>query len=54
MVKLPRDIKGAELARRLGKLGYTVTRQSGSHIIRNKTVRITFACPHMLQFKLEH
>ncbi len=33
MVKLPRDMKGVELARKLGKLGYKVTRQSGSHII---------------------
>jgi len=31
-VKLPRDISGAELAARLEVLGYTVTRQSGSHL----------------------
>jgi predicted RNA binding protein YcfA (HicA-like mRNA interferase family) len=31
-MKLPRDLTGAELIRRLGRLGYRVTRQSGSHI----------------------
>jgi predicted RNA binding protein YcfA (HicA-like mRNA interferase family) len=31
-VKLPRDLSGAELARALSKVGYKVTRQSGSHI----------------------
>jgi len=31
-MKLPRDISGAALVRALKKLGYEVTRQSGSHI----------------------
>ena len=31
-MKLPRDITGNDLAKALGKLGYHVTRQSGSHI----------------------
>lgn len=31
-MKLPRDLSGAELIRALGKLGYRVTRQSGSHV----------------------
>jgi predicted RNA binding protein YcfA (HicA-like mRNA interferase family) len=31
-MKLPRDISGAELARSLKKLGYQVTRQTGSHM----------------------
>lgn len=31
-MKLPRDISGEALARALGKLGYAVTRQTGSHI----------------------
>jgi len=31
-VKLPRDLSGAELARARSKVGYKVTRQSGSHI----------------------
>ena len=32
MPKLPRDLSGAELIRALKKLGYSATRQSGSHI----------------------
>lgn len=31
-MKLPRVLSGAELIRSLGKLGYRVTRQSGSHV----------------------
>jgi predicted RNA binding protein YcfA (HicA-like mRNA interferase family) len=31
-LKLPRDLDGAELARLLARLGYTVSRQSGSHM----------------------
>jgi predicted RNA binding protein YcfA (HicA-like mRNA interferase family) len=31
-VKLPRDLSGAELAKALSKVGYKVSRQSGSHI----------------------
>jgi predicted RNA binding protein YcfA (HicA-like mRNA interferase family) len=31
-VKVPRDISGQDLIRRLKKLGYVPTRQSGSHI----------------------
>jgi predicted RNA binding protein YcfA (HicA-like mRNA interferase family) len=31
-VRLPRDVGGRELARSLEKLGYHVTRQTGSHI----------------------
>lgn len=31
-MKLPRDITGNELAKILRKLGYQVTRQTGSHI----------------------
>ncbi|HEU0076643.1 MAG TPA: type II toxin-antitoxin system HicA family toxin [Longimicrobiaceae bacterium] len=30
--RLPRDLSGAQLARALGVLGYTVTRQAGSHM----------------------
>lgn len=32
MTKLPRDITGVQLAKALGRVGYAVTRQSGSHI----------------------
>jgi len=31
-MRLPRDLSGAELARRLSIFGYTVTRQTGSHV----------------------
>lgn len=31
-MKLPRDIGGAELAKALGRIGYRVVRQSGSHL----------------------
>ncbi len=31
-MKTPRDLSGAELAKALRKLGYTVTRQTGSHL----------------------
>jgi predicted RNA binding protein YcfA (HicA-like mRNA interferase family) len=31
-VKLPRDLSGSELAKALSRIGYRVTRQSGSHI----------------------
>jgi predicted RNA binding protein YcfA (HicA-like mRNA interferase family) len=31
-MKLPRDMGGEELAALLGKYGYKITRQSGSHI----------------------
>lgn len=31
-MKLPRDISGNELAKALEKLGYRVTRQTGSHM----------------------
>ena len=31
-MKLPRDVSGAQLVKSLAKLGYRVSRQSGSHI----------------------
>lgn len=45
-MKLPRDINGAELARKLEKYGYRITRQTGSHIrlsslIKNSAHHIT-------------
>jgi len=30
--RLPRDVSGADLAKLLAALGYTVTRQKGSHL----------------------
>lgn len=38
-MKLPRDLSGLELARALGKVGYRVTRQTGSHL------RLTIEAP---------
>lgn len=38
-MKLPRDLTGVELATALGKVGYSVTRQTGSHIrLTNRAV----------------
>ena len=31
-MKLPRDLSGVELARTLERIGYRVTRQTGSHL----------------------
>ena len=31
-MKLPRDLAGAELASLLGRFGYEITRQTGSHM----------------------
>ena len=31
-MRLPRDLSGTELAKALSKVGYKVTRQTGSHI----------------------
>ena len=31
-MKTPRDLSGADLAKALRKLGYTVTRQNGTHL----------------------
>jgi predicted RNA binding protein YcfA (HicA-like mRNA interferase family) len=44
-MRIPRDLTGKELIKALGKLGYEVSRQSGSHIRlttkRNGTHHIT-------------
>ncbi len=31
-MRIPRDLSGGDLIKRLGRLGYAVTRQTGSHI----------------------
>jgi predicted RNA binding protein YcfA (HicA-like mRNA interferase family) len=31
-MRIPRDLSGAELIKRLSRLGYEITRQTGSHI----------------------
>ena len=40
-MKLPRDLGGEELATRLGKYGYQVVRQTGSHIRLTSTYKGT-------------
>lgn len=32
MKRIPRDLTGREFIRKIGKLGYLITRQTGSHI----------------------
>ncbi|MEW6026684.1 MAG: type II toxin-antitoxin system HicA family toxin [Planctomycetota bacterium] len=47
-MKLPRDIGGLELAELLKKYGYTIGRQSGSHLRLTSTMKgehhITIPC----------
>lgn len=38
-MKLPRDLSGAQLAKALARVGYSTTRQTGSHL------RLTIASP---------
>lgn len=38
-MKLPRDVSGADLAKKLERVGYRVSRQTGSHI------RLTCSAP---------
>ncbi len=38
-MKLPRDVGGEELASLLGKYGYEVTRQTGSHLRLTSTMK---------------
>ena len=40
-MKLPRDLGGEELATRLGKYGYQIVRQTGSHIRLTSTYKDT-------------
>lgn len=39
-MKLPRDLTGEELAALLGRLGYQVTRQTGSHMRLTRSAEI--------------
>jgi len=38
-MKIPRDLSGAELVKRLAHLGYATTRQTGSHVRLTSTVQ---------------
>ncbi len=40
-MKLPRDLGGEELATRLGKYGYQIVRQTGSHMRLTSTYKDT-------------
>ncbi len=40
-MKLPRDVGGEELANLLGKYGYEITRQTGSHLRLTSTLKGT-------------
>lgn len=40
-MKTPRDISGYELSKRLSKLGYHISRQTGSHIRLTSTIEGT-------------
>lgn len=52
-MKLPRDITGNDLAKAMRRLGYQVTRQTGSHIrlstIENGTHQITIPAHNPLK-----
>lgn len=54
-MKLPRDIGGEELAALLGKYGYRITRQTGSHIRLTSNVKGTehhLSIPHHKPLKV--
>ena len=38
-MKIPRDVNGSEAAKALGRLGFEVRRQAGSHLIMRKDAR---------------
>jgi len=38
-VKLPRDVSGRELARRLRRFGYEIRRQTGSHMRLTSSIK---------------
>lgn len=49
---MPRDVSGQELAQHLGKLGYVMVRQTGSHLrlVRESGHHVTI--PRHRQFKV--
>jgi predicted RNA binding protein YcfA (HicA-like mRNA interferase family) len=40
-MKLPRDLSGNELAKKLSIFGYRITRQTGSHLLDQRKIVIT-------------
>jgi predicted RNA binding protein YcfA (HicA-like mRNA interferase family) len=45
-VKLPRDVNGAQAARALGRLGFALQRQTGSHLILRREGRTVVVPQH--------
>ena len=45
-MKIPRDVKGTEAAKALGRLGFEVRRQTGSHLIMRKDARTVVVPMH--------
>ena len=45
-MKLPRDVNGAEAARALQRLGFTIQRQTGSHLILRREGRTVVVPQH--------
>ena len=44
-MRLPRDLSGPDLAKKLGALGYAVTRQTGSHMRLTRPPDLTTKAP---------
>ena len=53
-MRLPRDLSGSDLAQSLRKLGYSVTRQTGSHLrlTTTSTASIILRFLYILRFVL--
>ena len=45
-MKLPREVNGSEAAKALGRLGFAVRRQAGSHLIMRKDARTVVVPMH--------
>ncbi len=45
-MKIPRDVNGSEAAKALGRLGFAVNRQTGSHLIMRKDARTVVVPMH--------
>ena len=45
-MKIPRDVNGSEAAKALGRLGFAVKRQTGSHLIMRKDGRTVVVPMH--------
>jgi predicted RNA binding protein YcfA (HicA-like mRNA interferase family) len=50
-VKLPRDVSGPDLTQALGRLGYRLTRQTGSHL---RLTAVTGAGEHHVTIPNHH